>query len=131
MSVRFRVVGLQADGLISSKPYPLLFVLGRYRSDRQSAPEDLLPFLDEARYPGEWMVCAFGRRELECMRLAWSRGGHARVGFENNTLRPDGTLLDSTAESVRLAASMLTKDGFEVADADTARDLLIGPRTVG
>jgi len=83
----------------------VLFVLGRYAADQQSSPEDLHPFLaamvERAWF---WQVCAFGRREHDCMIEAIARGGHVRVGFENNLHLPGGTLAQSNADLVRLAA---------------------------
>ncbi|KAA3620971.1 MAG: 3-keto-5-aminohexanoate cleavage protein [Proteobacteria bacterium] len=117
---------LKTRGLVPDKRTPLLFVLGRYHASRQSSPQDLTPFL-EACPPADdpWMVCAFGAREIECMRFAVAQGGHVRVGFENNTLRPDGAGLSGTAESVRLTASALRADGFRIADVNDARRLLL------
>ena len=116
---------LQADGVLPNRRMPLLFVLGRYHSEQRSTPEDLLPFLDAPVDNDPWMVCAFGPRELDCMRLAAARGGHLRVGFENNTVRPDGSPLTSTAESVQLARAALLEDGHAIADANDARQILL------
>ncbi len=117
---------LQAVGVLPDAPAPLLFVLGRYLRDRSSEPEDLAPFLDGPVDGDPWMVCAFGAREIECMRHAAAQGGHIRVGFENNTVRPDGALLASTAESVALARDALVADGRQIADAAAARGILLG-----
>ncbi len=119
---------LQADGVLPARRMPLLFVLGRYHSEQRSTPEDLLPFLDAPVGDDPWMVCAFGPRELDCMRLAAARGGHLRVGFENNTVRPDGSSLASTAESVTLARAALVEDGHAIANADDARRILLDAR---
>jgi 3-keto-5-aminohexanoate cleavage enzyme len=108
------------------KALPLLFVLGRYHPLKQSQPEDLLPFLEHEPEGVPWMVCAFGARELDCMRFAASRGGHARVGFENNTLSPDGSALRSSAHSVTLTASMLESEGHRIADVSSTRRTLLG-----
>lgn len=117
---------LQAAGILPNAPAPLLFVLGRYLRDRSSEPADLGPFLDGPVNADPWMVCAFGTREIECMRHAAAHGGHVRVGFENNTVRPDGAPLASTAESVALARDALVADGREIADAAAARRILLG-----
>lgn len=103
----------------------LLFVLGRYAADQQSAPEDLDPFvaaLGDLATP--WAVCAFGRREAECAVAAARRGGHVRVGFENNLHLPDGTLAPDNAASVAATAAMLRDAGFGIMDAPGARRLM-------
>ncbi len=81
----------------------LLFVLGRYSADQQSAPEDLDPFLEwvtETCPDADWAVCAFGQRETECLTHALNKGGKVRVGFENSFWNADGTMAKSNAERV-------------------------------
>ncbi|GJL83190.1 MAG: 3-keto-5-aminohexanoate cleavage protein [marine bacterium B5-7] len=115
---------LMDDGIIPRKNYPLLFVLGRYMRSRDSLPTDLDPFIDAMAHDMPFMVCAFGQHEIDCMRYAVECGGHARVGFENNVLKPDGSALADSAESVSLTAKTLSEHGFMIANADDARRLL-------
>ena len=77
-----------------------LFVLGRYATNQRATPGDLLPFLEQWPPPWPWTACAFGPHEAACLADALALGGHVRVGFENNLLRPDGTLAASNAEQV-------------------------------
>lgn len=82
----------------------LLFVLGRYSRDRNSAPADLLPFLGRMKALGlapDWAVCAFGRGETACLAEAHRRGGKLRVGFENALWNADGHIARDNAERVR------------------------------
>ena len=125
---RFRA--LLARGLIPAARASALFVLGRYSAGQRSDPADLLPFLDAwgagGRPAPRWGVCAFGPRERACAMAAALLGGDVRVGFENNLLRPDGSVASGNAEQVagfRAAAAGL---GLEIAGAGEARALLGG-----
>ncbi len=102
-----------------STPF-VLFVLGRYAENQRSSPEDLDPFLEamgEDLGAVAWMVCAFGPREAEIAEHVLLRGGHMRIGFENNLMRGDGTLLADNAESVALAAAAAGHAGRAIVDA--------------
>lgn len=97
--------GLVRDGVISAQQNAFLFVLGRYTTGQQSNPQDLDPFLqcldaDVIANP-DWAVCAFGARETDCLRYAITRGGKARIGFENNMLMENGEIAQSNADRVR------------------------------
>jgi uncharacterized protein (DUF849 family) len=97
-------LALRERGSIPDGRHWVLFVLGRYTAGQTSQPSDLLPFLEAfnaesycGRRP-EWSVCAFGRQEADCALSAMLLGGHARIGFENNLLLPDGqTAADNNA----------------------------------
>ena len=134
---------LRRRGVLPGERHFLLYVLGRHAADGESNPRELLPFVvaaEDATSPrqhdvagespgqhdvaGEWMVCAFGRSETECVVVAAALGGHVRVGFENNVHLPDGTRAADNAalvDRLRSAAALL---GRSVADASAARDLL-------
>lgn len=108
-----RLAAMMARGAIPLADIPVLYVLGRYTKDQTSTPADLLPFLA----PGQprfrhWSVCAFGRHEAACVTAACLLGGHARVGFENNLLMPDGTVASSNADLVRVVAEGLRGLGW-------------------
>ncbi len=60
----------------------------------------MLDALDTMRDGVEWCVCAFGPAENEVTRLAYAKGGHMRVGFENNFQRRDGSRAEHTADLV-------------------------------
>jgi uncharacterized protein (DUF849 family) len=108
----------------------LLFVLGRYAVNQQSAPEDLDPFvaaLGSRDMP--WAMCAFGRREAECALAAARLGGHVRVGFETNLCLPGGGLAASNAALVAATADLLRADGFRPMDATRARRLMGATRS--
>lgn len=104
----------------------VLFVLGRYAQDQQSAPGDLLSFLVEWSLPLPWALCAFGRLEAACAVTAACLGGDVRVGFENNLHLPDGTLAPDNAALVRGFVDVATSLGLQVAAPEAARAVLSG-----
>lgn len=119
-----RLVNLAARRVVPGAPHAL-FVLGRYVTGRRAAPGDLDPFLE--RWPAEWpwTVCAFGPDEAACLAAALARGGHVRVGFENNLLRPDGTPASSNAEQVWHVASLVSAASRTIATVADARQLYL------
>ncbi|MDE0588868.1 3-keto-5-aminohexanoate cleavage protein [Halocynthiibacter sp. C4] len=90
--------------LLLSPNLQLLWVLGKYGDENSSSPELLDPILKEMRQFEEmpdWMVCAFGRAETDCLVAAHSHGAKLRVGFENSFWNRDGSLALDNAERVR------------------------------
>ncbi len=119
-----RFEDLLARGVVPDSGYSALFVLGRYTKGQVSSPSDLLPFLAARQGSYPWAVCAFGALECGCAVAAASLGGHARVGFENNMLLPDGSTAADNAALVSATAAGIKAFGRPVADAAAARDLL-------
>lgn len=101
------------QGVIPARNLQLLFVLGRYAADQESDVTDMDPFLstlalqDQAPDDLQWGLCAFGRRETDCLVEAVRRGGHARIGFENSVWNRDGTVAADNAARVRELKAML------------------------
>lgn len=120
--VRF-LVRLIHRGIVPHSDPCVLFVLGRHTPNQQSAPSDLDPLLEVSPFREGWFLCAFGKQELACMDRALGRGGHARIGFENNLCRPDGTRAAGNAELVELTAARALQRGRPPANADQAREL--------
>ena len=116
-----RLQALVQRGVLPQRTPATLFVLGRYSAGQQSEPLDLLDFLREWPQGWPWAVCAFGAREAHCMAAAIGLGGHARVGFENNLLRPDGQPVADNAESVANARALVACSGRPLSDAAQAR----------
>lgn len=125
-----RFQGLVARGLIPLDRASVLFVLGRYAVGQRSDPADLLPFLtawnSEHHLDLPWALCAFGPREAACLIAAAALGGHARVGFENNLWRPDGSLAPDNAAQVAGLAALARTIGIAVATPEQARALFGG-----
>jgi uncharacterized protein (DUF849 family) len=116
-------------GMIPAGHRCVLFVLGRYNVNFQSDPSDLEPFLQHDLDGLDWFTCAFGSREQECVMAAIDAGGHARVGFENNLLLPDGETAASTAALVTSLVEAMRENDYRPAGSDSARQLL-GVRSV-
>jgi len=95
---------LLAEGVIPAEAPQVLHVLGRYVTGQRAAPQDLAaPLQAQARLgvTPDWAVCAFGPQESACLLAALRAGGKARIGFENNLLRPDGQVaVDNAAQVV-------------------------------
>jgi uncharacterized protein (DUF849 family) len=115
---------LRAREVIPGDAPSVLFVLGRYTAGQQSVPADLLPFLSSwNQLQASWSICAFGAREAACALSAATLGGHIRVGFENNTLRADGTPARDNAELVAMIAAAAPLAGRALLAAAAARKL--------
>ena len=82
----------------------ILFVLGKYEKQQCAKPQDILPFLRQLKIFNDhidWSVCAFGKKESECLIHAVGKGGKIRIGFENNFINHNGIISTDNAERVR------------------------------
>ena len=116
------------EGAIDRKGLCLLFVYGSYGEGVRAMPsfdifleECLKPFCEEEPL---WFLCSFGEAEQARLLQAAERGGHARVGFENNLARCDGSLAESNAEQVASLAEALRAREVEVAGVEKTHALL-------
>ena len=101
-----RFLAALQDERIPGAHHLVLFVLGTYDGTVTSRPEGLSDYtalLKEApeSMSFDWMLCAFGPAETECLLEAFRQGGKARIGFENSLWNADGTMAASNAERVR------------------------------
>jgi len=124
-----RLYQLATQGVIQGNHHCGLFVLGRYLTDRESVPADIDPFLQAfAEHGGDssldWFVCAFGSNEHDCALRAIDLGGHARIGFENNLLRADGSVAEDNAEQVEALKQAVERSGRTIASASQAASIL-------
>lgn len=115
---------LVARGVVPGDRHCVLFVLGRYSPGQRSTPCDLLPFLTGGEVSHDWFICAFGALETACAVTGAALGGHARVGFENNLLMPDGEPAGSNADLVATTAKLVSGIGRRLADAGQARAMM-------
>ncbi|NRG19562.1 3-keto-5-aminohexanoate cleavage protein [Rhizobiales bacterium] len=119
-----RFHALRDKGVIPFEEAFLLFVLGRYSQAGTASARDLVDFLQVAQERDIWSVCAFRDLEHKATVLAAILGGHARVGFENNTLLPDGTTAENNAALVRSAAQEAVRFDRTLATAFEVRQIL-------
>ena len=122
-----RFLLLLDTGTIPRSAAFVLLVLGRYAVNRIGDPDELAALgepLDAVGVP--WAVCCFGPTEQAAVRVAAELGGHARVGFENNLLLPDGSQAPNNAALVEVAAAAARDAGRPLADAATVRSMFSG-----
>jgi len=111
-------------GIVPDENISVLLVLGRHAQNQQSDAADIAPLLSHLSEVQHWSLCAFGASEAACMIDAIQRGGHCRVGFENNLLLSDGSLAADNAalvETVVAGALLLDRT---LASASDARRML-------
>jgi uncharacterized protein (DUF849 family) len=103
-----RLGAWQDQGIVPPGRLSAIFVLGRY-GEQAARCGDLDGFLAQPEAGRlDWMACAFGAQERAVLVAALDRGGRVRVGFENNIHQPDGKLLETNAQSVRLFLGAFT-----------------------
>lgn len=108
-----RYLDWHARGVIRPAQQDVIFVLGQYLPPVAARPTDLDDFLAAlAPAPGTWTVCAFGQNEIACLLWAIRRGGHVRIGFENNLLTASGRPLRDNADGVRRLVDAAQAQGY-------------------
>jgi 3-keto-5-aminohexanoate cleavage enzyme len=115
-----RLLDLCDRGIIPYRRPPTLFVLGRHGDGPASHPAMIQLFLEAWGAGGHWSVCAFGPSEIAVAAAALALGGHARVGFENNLLRLDGSRLTENAEQVGRVALIAQGLGRPISTSRTS-----------
>lgn len=118
-----RFEALRRRGIFADNAPFVLLVLGSYAGSKPGSPADLDSLLaagDFSRVP--WAVCCFGAAEHQVMLAAAARGGHVRIGFENNLLLPDGHLAADNAELVRAFVSAAADPRRPASAAEVRRE---------
>lgn len=98
-------------GKIPGDHHLMQLVLGTYDGTQISNPAAIKAFVDQMAASDlsfDWMLCAFGKEETDCLVQAARLGGKARVGFENSLWHPDGTTARDNAERVQLVRDQIT-----------------------
>jgi len=75
-----------------------------------------------------WSVAAIGHRQFEIARLAILKGGHVRVGMEDNIYLEKGVLAKTNAQLVEKVVGVARDLGRPIATVEQARSLLNLPR---
>lgn len=118
-----RFEALRSSGVIGDEKPFVLFVLGRYTTTLTGDVSELQSFINAASENTSWAVCCFGATESEAVASAAALGGHARVGFENNLLLPDGTRAGDNAALIRIAVDAGLNQSRTPASADDVRSM--------
>jgi 3-keto-5-aminohexanoate cleavage enzyme len=113
---------LAKEGLISL-PAHFDFVLGV--GGALAASAEVLDFMRAYLPEGSsWTCAAMGRHQLPFVELSAERGGHARVGLEDNLYLSKGVLAKGNHELVAEAARLAKGKGRTLATPQQARQLL-------
>ena len=116
------VLRLNKKGIIK-EPMHFNFVLGVIGG--MSANSRNLNFLIESIPDGStFTVCGIGRHEFPMVSLSIEKGGHARVGFEDNVYLSKGVLAKSNGELVEKVVKIANEFGREIATPKEARKIL-------
>lgn len=94
-------------GTVLPEQRSVLLVLGRYSANQTSNKEDIAPFVACLPDLDDWMLCAFGSEEHDCLIEAARLGGTCRVGFENSLVDARGRAWGNNAASVRALKAAL------------------------
>jgi 3-keto-5-aminohexanoate cleavage enzyme len=90
-----------------------------------AATERNLDFLVASIPPDySWSVTAVGRHEFPMAQLALKKGGHVRVGLEDNIYLEKGVLAESSAQLVEQVVGMAREVGRPIATVPQAREIL-------
>jgi 3-keto-5-aminohexanoate cleavage enzyme len=117
-----------ADGLFGNAPF-VLFVVGRYGVTENSAPAALDTMRSVLTAGIVWAACGFGQSETALLDHALAKGGHVRVGFENNVLHADGSIAASNADRVASIAGLVNQRGLQVMARETIPEAFSLPHT--
>jgi len=111
-------------GVLCARAYPVLIVLGNYSKNIVADITMLEPFVDFTELFSSWMVCAFGYTEQGIMKDVIAKGGHMRVGFENNLQRPNKEQVKDNAELVTINVASVQAQSLTMASPEQTLQLL-------
>ena len=107
---------LRKQGVFAEEQPFVLLVIGR-------APLPASKSLLNVHSDGPWAKCGFGFSEFAVVCDAVENNGHARVGFENNIHRKDGSLLADHSAMISFCKEQAKGAGRKIANADMIRKL--------
>jgi len=113
---------LQKMGYIK-KPMHFNFVLGVI-GGIGAMPRDLNFLIESIPKESTYTVCAIGKHEFPMILLSIEKGGHARVGFEDNVYLSRGILAKSNGELVEKVVQIANEFGRVIASPNEARKIL-------
>ena len=114
-----RLIGFIENGTVPGRSHQVQLVLGSYDGSKVSRLEDIEPFIApmlalKETQAFDWMLCAFGKEETDCLLRALELGGKARIGFENSLWNRDGSVARDNAERVAELVSLARSSGLEI-----------------
>jgi uncharacterized protein (DUF849 family) len=121
-----RFESMRRRGVFAEEHASCLLVLGRYAGEQPGDPAQLdvlLSPVDHERVP--WSVCCFGPCEQQAMLAALGKGGHVRLGFENNLLLANGSPAADNATLIRQFIAAIEESPRRPASADDVRDAFV------
>ncbi|MGI9310633.1 MAG: 3-keto-5-aminohexanoate cleavage protein, partial [bacterium] len=121
-----RYASLLKQQAIPPARHSLLLVIGRY-GEQPSTPDALrrmVEALARSESSAQWMACAFGEREFDCLAAAAELGGHVRVGFENSLRLKGGRIAADNRELVAQWSAPDRRCARPLADVRQARAIL-------
>ncbi|MHA2007770.1 MAG: 3-keto-5-aminohexanoate cleavage enzyme [Promethearchaeota archaeon] len=113
---------LHNKGYIKS-PMHFNFVLGVV-GGISASPRDLDFLIGSIPASSTYTVCAIGKYEFPMITISIEKGGHARVGFEDNVYLSKGELAKSNGELVEKVVSIADELGRDFASPSEARKIL-------
>ena len=123
---------LRQRGVFADETPFAMFVLGNYTDMIAGTVTDLdglQAVTDPHAYP--WAVCCFGQEENAVMLAATTRGGHVRLGFENNLVLPGGDVAPDNAALIReYTMANAASDRQPASAADVRATFLLAPTGV-
>jgi 3-keto-5-aminohexanoate cleavage enzyme len=105
------------------EPMHFNFVLGVIGGISASS-RDLIFLIESIPKNSTYTVCAIGKYEFPMVSLSIERGGHARVGFEDNVYLSKGILAKSNGELVEKTVKIADEFNRDVASPNEARRIL-------
>jgi 3-keto-5-aminohexanoate cleavage enzyme len=121
-----RLDRLRQRRLLGSERPSCLLVLGSYVDAREGSLEELERFLDvlDPRH-FSWSACCFGRTEQAVLKHVAQRGGHVRLGFENNHELPDSAVATDNSDLVQAFLSAMGATARALSTAEDVRHNLL------
>lgn len=111
------------QGLIKGTPF-WQFAMGVKHG--WSATHEALSYAQSMLPPGSvWSAFGVGRDQMPMVAQTMLRGGHVRVGMEDNIYVRKGELAKTNAELVTMARDVITLLGGTVATTEQARKILL------
>lgn len=119
---------LEQEVIIGDK-HSILFVLGRYSKNQNCNSNDLIPYLHTLKELNledkvNWMLCAFGNKEIPSLIAGAVLGGHCRIGFENSRVQPNKQIAKNNESQVNYLKEHLESLNIKSVNTNKMREVL-------